>query len=60
MGFEFKDNKGKIIPLPGITNVPKTEADVTWTIADELSKLKVDNMMLKQQLNDIKKILEDK
>jgi hypothetical protein len=60
MGLNFKDDKGKIIPLPGITNVPKTEADVTWTIADELSKLKVENMMLRQQLNDIKKILEDK
>ena len=59
MGFEFKDNKGKIIPLPGITNVPKTEADVTWTIADELSKLKVENMMLRNKLEAIKKLINE-
>ena len=59
MGFEFKDNKGKIIPLPGITNVPKTEADITWTIADELSKLKVENMMLRNKLEAIKKLINE-
>ena len=59
MGFEFKDNKGKIIPLQGITNVPKTEADVTWTIADELSKLKVENMMLRNKLEAIKKLINE-
>jgi hypothetical protein len=59
MGLNFKDDKGKIIPLPGITNMPKTEADVTWTIADELSKLKVENMMLRNKLEAIKKLINE-
>jgi hypothetical protein len=57
--INFKDDKGKIIPLPGITNMPKTEADVTWTIADELSKLKVENMMLRNKLEAIKKLINE-
>ena len=59
MGLNFKDDKGKIISLPGITNMPKTEADVTWTIADELSKLKVENMMLRNKLEAIKKLINE-
>ena len=57
--INFKDDKGKIIPLSGITNMPKTEADVTWTIADELSKLKVENMMLRNKLEAIKKLINE-
>ena len=60
MGIEFRDDKGNKISNPGITNIPEAKTDINFLLATEVSKLKVENMMLRQQLNDIKKILEDK
>jgi len=60
MGLNFKDDKGKIIPQQGITNMGKTEIEQPLpasTYEDIINRLTAENTKLKEKIELLKKMI---
>lgn len=59
MGLNFKDDKGKIIPQQGITNMgnPVEQSLPSSTYEDIIKRLTAENTKLKEKIELLKKMI---